>query len=332
VKIRRAILLALTVGLAACAHSNDSTEQSGSAIYTGTCSPSSAAWVGTDMFVVGDDDGRQLRIYHRDKPGPPLRVFDLMGPLQLDRRGSKTDIEGAARIGERVYWVSSHGRSSGGKEHPNRWRFFATEFEVQRGLVQTRLVGRPYRNLLRDLTAAPELSTLDLLSASRLPAKAPGGLNIEGLSATPENHLLIGFRNPVPDGKALLIPLLNPDELLAGRAARFGPPIRLDLAGLGIRDMIFWEGQYLIVAGPAEGRGRSRLYSWAGGESKPRRIREVDLKGLNPEAIVVYPDRGFADVQLLSDDSSRKIDGVACDDLEPKARQFRSIRAALELQ
>jgi hypothetical protein len=324
-------LLALSLVLTACAQPTESEDFSHS-VYTGTCSPSSAAWVGPDMFAVGDDDGQRLRVYHRDKGGAPLHSFDLRGPLELDRRGSKTDIEGAARMGDRVYWISSHGRSSTGIEHPNRYRFFATDFQLRGSNVRISFVGKPYQGLLRDLTTAPEFESLDLVSASRLPAKAPGGLNIEGLSATPDNHLLIGFRNPVLEGKALLVPLLNPEDLGAGQRARFGRPIQLDLGGLGIRDMIFWEGHYLIVAGPAEGGGRSRLYSWGGVGSKPKRLREVNLKGLNPEAIIIYPDRGFADVQLLSDDSSRKIGGVPCDDLKTAARQFRSIRAALELE
>jgi hypothetical protein len=329
--IHRVILMAFSLGLGACAKSNDS-EDTGPAVYTGTCSPSSAAWLEPHMFVVGDDDGQQLRVYHRDRPGPPLYAFDLAGPLQLDRRGSKTDIEGAARLGERIYWISSHGRSSTGIEHPNRYRFFATEFHAKGGVIRMTLVGKPYRDLLQDLTSAPELEALDLRSASSLPAKAHGGLNIEGLSVTPENHLLIGFRNPVPGGKALIVPLLNPDELCEGRSARFGDFIQLDLAGLGIRDMVFWKGQYLIVAGPSEGGGKSRLYSWSGGTSKAKRLREVDFKGLNPEALIIYPDLGFGHVQLLSDDSSRKINGVPCDELKPKARQFRSIIAALELE
>jgi hypothetical protein len=302
------------------------------ALYSGTCSPSSAVAIGGDLFAVGDDDGRQLRIYHRSREGKPLHSFDLTGPLELDHKGSKTDIEGAARLGDLFYWISSHGRSSTGVEHSNRYRFFATEFQSRGSSVRMAIVGKPYQDLLRDLTTSPGLASLNLAGASRLPAKAEGGLNIEGLSATPENHLLIGFRSPVPEGKALIVPLLNPQELGLGPSAKFGPPIGLDLGGLGIRDMVFWEGIYLIVAGPSQGGGKSRLYSWSGGDSKPKRLKEINLKGLNPEALVIYTDRGFGDVQLLSDDSSRKVGGVECGDLKPSARQFRSIRAALELE
>jgi hypothetical protein len=273
-------------------------------------------------MVVADDEANQLRVYRRDEPGPALAVIDLTADLELDRHAPETDIEGAARIGDRVYWITSHSRNHLGKAHPNRCRLFATTIGSTNGAVKISFVGRPYLDLLRDLTTAPELRQFGLAKAAGLPPKAHG-LNIEGLCATPDQKLLIGFRNPIPDGKALLVPLENPEEVIHGKRARFGRPFQLDLNGLGIRDMVFWEGEYLIIAGPGEGSGKSKLYSWSGGEAKPKHLKEIDLKGLNPEAIVVYPDKGWGEIQLLSDDSSRQ--EVECKDLSPSARQFRSV-------
>ena len=99
--------------------------------------------------------------------------------------------------------------------------------------------------------------------------KEPDALNIEGLSATAEGHLLIGFRNPVPNGKALLVPLLNPNEAIDGQSPRFGDAIQLDLGGLGIRD-IEWTGQaFFIIAGSFEGGHKSKLYRWNGPGTNP---------------------------------------------------------------
>jgi hypothetical protein len=53
-----------------------------------------------------------------------------------------------------------------------------------------------------------------LEAAEKLPPKAKGGLNIEGLAATPDQELLIGFRNPIPEDKALVLVLTNPKDLL----------------------------------------------------------------------------------------------------------------------
>ena len=66
-------------------------------------------------------------------------------------------------------------------------------------------------------------------------AEAEGGFNIEGLASTPEGALLIGLRNPLRHGRALLVPLLNPDEVIEGGRARFGAPVELDLQQRGIR-------------------------------------------------------------------------------------------------
>jgi hypothetical protein len=150
-------------------------------------------------------------------------------------------------------------------------------------------------------------------------------LNIEGLSATPEGTLLIGFRNPIPEGKAVIIPMLNPNEVIQGSRARLGPAIQLDLGGLGIRDMALYGGTYLIIAGSYHGGGKFQLYRWAGGDAAPKPLQVDHLNEYNPEAIIIYPQRGFHEVQILSDDGSRLIDGVSgkqIDDL--RRRTFRS--------
>ena len=55
-------------------------------------------------------------------------------------------------------------------------------------------------------------------------------MNIEGLCPTPEGELLIGFRNPIPGERALIVPLKNPGELIEGKPARFG-----DLLTIAVR-------------------------------------------------------------------------------------------------
>jgi hypothetical protein len=52
----------------------------------------------------------------------------------------------------------------------------------------------------------PRLRRFHLAAAAHRPAEAPDGLNIEGLAATPAGSLLIGFRNPLPGGRALARP------------------------------------------------------------------------------------------------------------------------------
>jgi hypothetical protein len=64
------------------------------------------------------------------------------------------------------------------------------------------------------------------------------------------------------------------------------------------------------------------LFRWAGGEAKPAALVGIDLKKLHPEAVVIYPDKGLREFQLLSDDSSqRENEGVK----ESDKKTFRGI-------
>ncbi|MFY0528627.1 hypothetical protein ACN28I_37515 [Archangium gephyra] len=136
--------------------------------------------------------------------------------------------------------------------------------------------------------------------------------------------ILIGFRNPIPQGKALTVVLLNPTELLQGKRARLGPARLLDLGGLGIRAISWWRGQYLFIGGPISGHGGSRLFSWDGGSGEPKAVAGADFTGLNPEAFVTFEDK--EEILVLSDDGSSLIDGVECKRLpEAAKKRFRGV-------
>ena len=161
--------------------------------------------------------------------------------------------------------------------------------------------------------------------AARHAPEEPGALNIEGLSATAEGHLLIGFRSPVPAGKSLLIPLLNSNEVIAGKTGNFGSGVQLDLGGLGIRDIAWHEGIYLIIAGASHGGGHFQLYRWAGPGAKPEPLRVKHLDEYHPEALIIYPHLGLRKFQVLSDDGTYLIDECPCKELkDPHRRTFRS--------
>jgi len=113
--------------------------------------------------------------------------------------------------------------------------------------------------------------------------------------------------------------------MIAGRSARLGNPMLLDLGGQGVRDMAFWHGQYLIIAGASGPQAGSKLYFWKGPGSEPELMRDSSFAEFNPEAAIVYPDnpRSF---QLLSDDGARLVGGVPCKELtDPGAQGFRSV-------
>lgn len=294
--------------------------------YQGMCDASAALALDPHHFVVANDEDNHLRVYHRDSPGRPITSFDLSSTLEIDYRSLEADIEGAARIGQRIYWITSHARNRTGEVRFNRHAFFATDFQVNNGKIQMNLAGRPFRGLLRNLVNDRRFARFQLDTASRREPREKGGFNIEGLCARADGTLLIAFRNPVPDKKALLIPILNPADMLGGKMPRFDDPILLDLDERGIREIVFHEGRFLIVAGSPDGSGKSKLFTWDGNpKSNPQPMPRIDLKDINPEAIVVYPDAGWTRFQLLSDDGSRRRKGVRCKDLADSQKRFRAV-------
>ncbi|MFO0119534.1 MAG: DUF3616 domain-containing protein, partial [Cyanobium sp.] len=260
--------------------------------HSGPCNASTAISVGPGLWVVGDNEAKAplvLQLYRSGQEGPAVGQGEIPARAiaPVNDGHPELDLEASARIGPLVYWIGSHGaaeargpgKEAKGEPRPNHRRLFATNLGLRAGAdgkgltVTVEPVGRPYSTLIEDLAADPRYGRFDLEAAARRPAKARGGLNIEGLAATPKGDLLIGFRNPLPEEKALLAPLTNPNGVLAGEKARFGDPVLLDLGGLGIRSLEMVNGGLLIVAGPAEGRkgtgSPSALYRWSGQFESP---------------------------------------------------------------
>ena len=293
-------------------------------ICRGMCDASAVVALG-EHFLVADDEDNILRVYSRAQGGMPLHRLNLSPFLRISRQSPEVDLEGAAPLGDRVYWISSHGRNKNGKDRVNRRRFFATTISTADGALVVKPVGAPYSHLLADLLGDPRLGPFNLGAASQRPPKSRNAMNIEGLCATPEGHLLLGFRNPIPQGKALLVRLLNPGELIESQAARFGDPVLLDLGGLGIRSLARSGNRYYLIAGSYDGDGQSWLYEWSGGPDAPRRLPRAELAGLNPEAIDCLMEDGIARLLVVSDDGTLKIGGKDCKSVkDPNLKYFRA--------
>src|SRR5687768_14475336 len=90
-------------------------------LFSGLCEASAGAPLGHGYFAVASDETNELRIYRNGTPDPIRRV-DMEGFTGFD----KSDLEAAAIINSRVYWISSHSRNSDGEEKPKRQILFAT--------------------------------------------------------------------------------------------------------------------------------------------------------------------------------------------------------------
>jgi Protein of unknown function (DUF3616) len=294
----------------------------------GFCDASAAISLAPDTFIVAGDEDNILRVYKPSISQKPTGTFDLNIFLKVVPKDPEVDIEGAARMGDKIYWIGSHGANKNGNARPNRRRLFATELKVANNKVTVVPVGKPYIDLIDDLSKSPELKMYALDAAAKIAPKEKNALNIEGLAATPQGTLLIGFRNPIPDGKALIVPLNNPVDVIQGKArAQLGRPILLSLGGLGIRDVEYSElhHQYFIIAGPYGEEGELKLYRWSGSSTDvPTVVNNAKFAGLQPEALVIYQDKKDK-IQVLSDDGNRSFTGVKCKDALVTQQKFRSL-------
>lgn len=305
--------------------------------YAGLCDASAAVAIGQGCFAVADDELDVLRIYRR---GTAEQVGSVDLGAYLGNRGAEgerdeADIEGSATLGSRIYWISSHARKGkNGALAPHRWRFFATDI-IAATPTPTLLPAPtpPCESLLADLLADPRFA--ELREASGRNPEAEGGLNIEGLSATRGGGLLIGFRNPLPLGMALAVPLNNPAAVIEGAARpEFGDLIRLDLGGRGFRSVELIGDRYLIVAGPSgdaddsTATPRFALFRWTGlGGPAPQLVQGLDAGGFRPEAL--FLDAVSGDIVLLSDDGDQEIGGRKCKKLPAAQKSFRAMALKL---
>ncbi|PSB04594.1 DUF3616 domain-containing protein [Merismopedia glauca] len=306
----------------------------------GICDASGAVPIDENRFIVANDEDKKdifLRVYDSNNSGKWLEKIRINDYFTNNPEGDEVDLEAGTQIGDIFYWITSHGRNKKTKRKEERHQFFANEITKPEKLI-LKQVGKSYTQLvLKDmLEEDSRFEDYKLKEAETLAPKAEGGLNIEGLTATPTGELLIGFRNPIPQGKALLIPLKNPRDLLQENddtvKASFGNPIELDLGGLGIRSIEYWKEYqiYLIVAGAYDTSDKFGLYSWSGNDREPP--IKIELPNLpsqfKPESVLFYPQKPNH-LQLLSDDGSiARVNNTQCKDIKDEdspEKYFRSL-------
>ena len=293
--------------------------------FTHMADASAGEWLGDGLLAVANDEDNLLRVYRLPQGGAPVASWDAAPWMGLEKKSPEMDIEGSAKIGDTIYWITSHAPNKEGKPRPNRKRFFATRVTVTNGVPAFQPVGVPITTLVADLGRDPRYAAFNLAAASLRPPKTPGSLNIEALCDTPEGGLLIGFRSPNPQGRALLAPLANPAGTVTGQRPAFGDPLLLDLGGNGVRAMIRTGDTYLIMSGSPLSGGTPQLYRWDGHTApQPEPLAGLPADA-TPEGLVALLLNGQATLLVLSDDGTRRIGGLPAKALaDPARRSFRA--------
>ncbi len=310
----------------------------------GASDASTAIDLGDGAMVVADDETNVLRVYDRTHSRYPAGSFDVRAAGLALRDNDVTrelDIEAAARTGNTIYWIGSHGQNSSGNTRLNRQELFATTVSGT-----TLSLGGSYQHLRDDLIAWDQANgdALGLASAAtRAPESNPAGFNIEGAEFAPDgNTLLVGFRGPLTaDNKAIVVPVTNLGALVAanpttGATATFGSALRWDLGGRGVREIRRNAGnQYLIIAGPPDAgtgaAGEYRFYTWDGNPASQPVLRAGSLDSVaaagKPEAIVEVADQ----VQVLTDSGDTVFygDGIIAKDLPSVLRKATSATVSI---
>lgn len=310
--------------------------------YRQTCDGSFGVALDGNYFIDGNDEDQGLRIYLRGADANAAKTVDVSASLGL-ASADEVDLEDAARIGDRIYVVSSHGRNKDGKLERMRYRFFALDVSGTAPNVGLTTVGytstlldellkssnwlTPHAGVISSLTAA---SNLGKSTDANLAPKV-NGTNIEGLAWLPTanrpNQLVLGFRNPMQGTDAILVTLLNADAVVAGQKPQFGEATLLNLGGLRVRGMA-WSPVHaavLILAGGKDGGGAFKLYRWGGpGQAATLVTTITDIPSdAGPEAIVVYPNSH--DVQILFDQGDHEIGGTICKDKSTASKYFSDL-------
>jgi len=278
----------------------------GVTVYEGLIEASATIALDDTHFTVASDEINVLSIY-RVGILQPVASLDLKPFLGEDG----CDIEAGARIGDRIYWITSHSKPQGGGNARKRSVFFATRLDTSGDVPVLLPEHQPFfalRGPLKDSIGS-----------------AGSSIDIEGLASTSDGNLLIGFRGPLEAGRAILVPLRNPADVIEQAAEPdFGPRLTLDLGGRGIRSIDATgipSPAYLILAGPMnDTKGDFALYEWDGVATEPRQRQDIPLQGLTPEAVVIQAVQRTA--LILSDDGTKKRNDA---DTPAHERRFRSI-------
>lgn len=303
--------------------------------YEKACDGSAVVSTGKGHFLNASDEDNVIRLYRLGKGEPVQELGKLNGFLHPETKKNgepkEVDIEAVARIGERLYWIGSHGNDGDGNREKSRERLFATKLAGQGDTTTLAPVGTTYDRLLDDFQKVSGEAGLELRTALKKPPKE-GGISIEGLAPDGSDDLLIGFRSPLVNGRALVLPLHQAAAVVEkGTAPTLGAPVLLDLQGRGIRAIEPQpkaQGVYWVLAGPAgEEQKPFQLYEWRPG-SAPVLLSGADLAADDggPEGLMVN-DAG--DLLVARDGGEVKAggNGKACKK-QPVAQRHFPLRPA----
>lgn len=267
--------------------------------------PSAVHQLSDGRFLVVEDEARHpMDLLSLNADGTfsehalfPQMRFDLQGAagefrdlkdleaLDVDARGN-------------IYAITSFSRTREGSVVAGRERF--ARFRVEGNAIADPIVVSDLKE--RMIEKHPILRD----AAGFASGKSESALSIEGLAFDEKKErLFVGFRSPVPEGKALVMTIENP----IGIFERGETPVvsdeltAINLKGGGIRGMTFDPrmGGFLILS--RETQKKFRIWFWDGAGHTAHRVRVIGMKDLqNAEGITPVSWHGQDRLLIVSDD------------------------------
>lgn len=276
---------------------------------TGIYEPSAIQQLPDGRFLVVEDEQQHPFSLVAISPDGRINSTPLsQGLLDFnDTFWKLDDLEGLAldRAGY-IYAITSHSRDSDGDDKKSRNKLVRFRIEGER-VVEPSVV----KGLKPALMAAhPVLA----VAAEIREVKTSGGLSIEALEISPDRQrLLIGFRSPLLDHRAIIAYVENPAAIFdVNEPPRISAALTtLDLGGNGIRGMSYVPSLngYLVISGPVSREpAQFQLWFWSGQPAaQARRITVPGLEGFeHAEGVSPALIDGHQRIIIVSDDGSRR--------------------------
>lgn len=332
-----------TVSTSASSSSSSSSSSAPSvpptAVYQQAADGSAAVWSG-DHFINFDDETNIARLYKVGTGSAPVKTWNLTSALGLN---NEADFEDAARIGNDVLLITSHGRNKDGEYKDDRYRFARlaiTGTGATTGLSVTGYTKTLLQSLLNSNNwQQPDTEVINLiqqrtqLQTATVPSLAPkiDGFNIEGLAQLPgaTSRVAIGLRNPLINNQAIIITVENPLQAATGSTPVFGQAIRLDLGGYGVRAM-YWsatDNMMYISAGHINSDPEAQffLYRWNGQPTSPAEYLGAaqHSSGGSLEALLLH--EGTKSLRIFVDEGAVLINGTENKSLPTADQRFHDM-------
>ncbi|MDO4795102.1 MAG: DUF5706 domain-containing protein [Brachymonas sp.] len=261
------------------------------------------------VLVAEDEHSHAFSIISFDKDGNMLEDEAVDTRIIRGFKRKISDLEGLALDDEGyVYAVTSHARTREGLRRPEREHLM--RFKIQNNDVRELA---SFDNLTDVLENSEQLHAM---LTAKVGVKVDfSTINIEGLAFDPNTkRLLLGFRKPEFNQKAIVAYIGNPKEIFTRKAEpEFVDVAVFDIKGGGIRSLNYDPVLKTFIMSnevkDEEGNKTSQLWTWSGApDAQPKAVDVPSLRHLtNVEAIDSVVINGQPRILMMSDEGDAKL-------------------------